>query len=107
MSRPLKWFVVREEGGELEYVSLRNLRREVAAGVPIFGAEDDERRVVYDRILASRWLPPIQKLSVDGKRAPEARAVRCARPGTIDVYRSDFAAWAADSSGRVTFARAQ
>lgn len=53
----MKWFIVRREGGEREYVTLSRLKT-VAPTVPIFGAERGAVRVVYDRILRAKGWPP-------------------------------------------------
>ena len=57
----MKWFVVRQEGGEREYMSFADLRK-VAETVPIVGAESEVRapkaRVVHDKILQCAGRPP-------------------------------------------------
>lgn len=48
--------VVREEGGEFEYLPYTEWRREVEAGVPIFGVSDGVNISLYDRIIGVyRW----------------------------------------------------
>lgn len=56
----MKWFVVRQEGGGFEYVTLAQLRG-LWKDVPILGAERGSRRVIFDRILLRAGRPAFSR----------------------------------------------
>jgi len=75
---PSRYFVVREEAGEYEYVdqpSWYRLRREV----PIFGVQVGATKVIYDRIVKAHGINPFRRVNEHGEMIEPPRRIATKR----------------------------